>query len=71
MEVINDFVLNMDAIMRIGGLPSLEKCDEDNMIYSAIHEARKKFGVHFDGDESFNLIDNDGKYLASTMPIRH
>ena len=48
-DFVDEFVLSLDAIIRVGGEISKD-CDDFERIEAALESARDKYGVHF-GDE--------------------
>lgn len=72
VEIIDDpvgaFVLNLDAIIRLGGSRDADGDDAES-IRAALQLAREKYGIHFEGDEATVLRDGSGGYFCSSMPV--
>ena len=71
ITVVDEFVLSLDALVRIGGnaQEGNNEIDDYEKIMAALESARVKYGVHFEGDEANVLRDNNGDYIGSSMPI--
>ena len=61
---VEDSVLDLDAILRIGGI-ARDIDDDANTIENALTGAREKYGIHFESDEAIELRDKDGSYCGS------
>ena len=61
---VEDSVLDLDAILRIGGI-ARDIDDDANTIEAALTGAREKYGIHFESDEAIVLRDKDGSYCGS------
>jgi len=46
-----NFVLDIEAVIRVGGSISTEEVDEFELLEAALISARSKYGVHFEGEE--------------------
>jgi hypothetical protein len=60
---VEGFVLDLDAILRIGGVAGVIDDDANTTnIEAALTGAREKYGIHFESDEAIVLRDKDGSY---------
>ena len=67
---VEGFVLDLDAILRIGGvLAGVIDDDANTTIEAALTGAREKYGIHFESDEAIVLRYQDGRYCGSSMPV--
>jgi hypothetical protein len=71
IDAVDDFVLSLDSLIRVGGVAPVEsdEVDDYEKIAKALESAREKYGVHFQGDEAKLLFDKNGEYVGSSMPI--
>jgi hypothetical protein len=71
IAVVDEFVLSLDSLVRIGGKTPAEndEIDDYEKIMAALQSAREKYGVHFEGDEANVLRDTNGDYIGSSMPV--
>ena len=71
IAVVDEFVLSLDSLVRIGGKSPAEndEIDDYEKIMAALQSAREKYGVHFEGDEANVLRDTNGDYIGSSMPV--
>ena len=67
---VEDFVLDLDAILRISGIAG-DIDDDANTIEAKLTSAREKYGIHFESDEAIVLHDEDGSYCGSSMLINN
>ena len=68
-EFVDEFVLSLDAIIRVGGEISKEDCNNFERIEAALESARDKYGVHFGDEEACVIRNSSNDYLGSSMPI--
>ena len=61
---VEDSVLDLDAILRIGGI-ARDIDDDANTIEAALTGARENYGIHFQSDEAIMLRDKEGSYCGS------
>ena len=66
---VAEFVLDLDAIIRIDGVAGDIDDDANFTIEAALRGAREKYGIHFESDEAIVLRDKDGSYCGSSMPV--
>jgi len=66
---VAEFVLDLDAIIRIGGVAGDIDDDANFTIEVALTGAREKYGIHFESDEAIVLRYQDGSYCGSSMPV--
>ena len=71
ITVVDEFVLSLDALVRIGGnaQEGNNEIDDYEKIMAALESARVKYGVHFEGYEANVLRNNNGNYIVSSMPV--
>ena len=62
---VEGFVLDLDAILRIGGVAGVIDDDANTTIEAALTGAREKYGIHFESDEAIVLRYQDGSYCGS------
>jgi hypothetical protein len=67
-EIINNFIIDLDAFIRIGGNQG-DGQDDSEKINALLLLAKKRYGIHFEGDEPSMLCDKKGGYFASSMPV--
>ena len=62
IDVVDDFVLSLDSLIRVGGVAPVgsNEVDDYEKIATARESAREKYGVHFQGDEQKLLFDKSG-----------
>ena len=61
---VEDSVLDLDAILRIGRI-ARDIDDDANTIEAALTGAREKYGIHFESDKAIEVRDKDGSYCGS------
>ena len=67
---ISDCIEGLDSIIREDGIVVVDNDDEsDSWVQTALDSATEKFGVHFEGQEASILVDRDGSYFASSLPL--
>ena len=71
IDVVDDFVLSLDSLIRVGGVAPVEsdEVDDYEKIAKALESAREEYGVHFQGDEAKLLFDKNGEYVGFSMPV--
>ena len=71
IDVVDDFVLSVDSLIRVGGVAPVEsdEFDDYEKIAKALESAREKYGVNFQGNEAKLLFDKNGEYVGFSMPI--
>ena len=71
IDVVDDFVLSLDSLIRVGGVDPVEndEFDDYEKIAKALESAREKYGVNFQGNEIKLLFDKNGEYVGFSMPI--
>ena len=55
-ECVDNFVLSLDAIIRVGGANSNDDCDDAEQINAALASAGKKYGAPFQGEEAMRAM---------------
>lgn len=68
-ECVDNFVLSLDAIIRVGGAISNDECDDAEQINAALASAGKKYGVHFQGEEATVICNLNNEYVGSSISI--
>ena len=67
---ISDCVEGLDSIIREDGIVVVDNDDEsESWVQTALDSATEKFGVRFEGQEASILVDRDGSYFASSLPL--
>ena len=67
---VSDCIEGLDSIIREDGIVVVDNDDEsDSWVQTALDSATEKFGVHFEGQEASILVDRDGSYFASSLPL--
>jgi len=71
LRVVDDFILSLDSLIRVGGQASVggDDVDDYEKISAVLESAKEKYGVHFVGDEAKLLFDKNGEYVGSSMPL--
>ena len=53
---VEEFVLNLDAVLRVGGVIINEESEDSERIHAALLSAREKYRVHFEGEEAAIIL---------------
>ena len=67
---IEHFTEQLDSIIRESGVIVVDDTAfSESQVQTALDSATEKFGVHFEGQEASIIVDRDGNYFASSLPL--
>ena len=71
IDVVDDFVLSLDSLIRVGGVAPVEsdEFDDYEKIAKALESAREKYGVNFQGNEAKLLFGKTANMLGSQCKL--
>ena len=71
IDVVDNFVLSLDSLSRVGGVAPVEsdEVDDYEKIAKALESAREKYGVNFRGNEAILFFDKTANMLGSQCQL--